>query len=80
MNPSLAAVLYLANLTLSGFANAYYSAAALAGSQSWSAWFFGSVDSAGFITIDKPPLATMLPTVAVPKVSEAARTTLPLVA
>ncbi len=56
----LAAVLYLTNLTVSGFANTYYSAAALAGSQSWSAWFFGSIDSAGFITIDKPPLATML--------------------
>ncbi len=56
----LAAALYLVNLTVSGYANTYYSAAALAGSQSWSAWFFGSIDSANFITIDKPPLATML--------------------
>ena len=56
----LTAILYLVNLTVSGYANTYYSAAALAGSQSWSAWFFGSIDSANFITIDKPPLGTML--------------------
>ncbi|MEA2623322.1 MAG: hypothetical protein QOH61_2232, partial [Chloroflexota bacterium] len=56
----LAAVVYLVNLTVSGFANTYYSAAALAASQSWSAWFFGSFDAANFITVDKPPLATML--------------------
>ena len=56
----LTAILHLVNLTVSGYANTYYSAAALAGSQSWSAWFFGSIDSANFITIDKPPLGTML--------------------
>jgi len=53
----LAAVLYLVNLTVSGYANTYYAAAALAASKSWSAWFFGSFDAANFITIDKPPLA-----------------------
>jgi 4-amino-4-deoxy-L-arabinose transferase-like glycosyltransferase len=57
---ALAAVLYIVNLTVSGFANEYYSAAALAASQSWSSWFFGSIDPANFITIDKPPLATMV--------------------
>jgi 4-amino-4-deoxy-L-arabinose transferase-like glycosyltransferase len=57
---AIAAVLYVWNLTVSGYANTYYSAAALAGSQSWSAWFFGSFDSANFITVDKPPLGTML--------------------
>ena len=56
----LAAVLYLWNLTASGYANNYYSAAALAASQSWSAWFFGALDSGSFITVDKPPLATMV--------------------
>lgn len=56
----VAAVLYLANLSVSGFANTYYSAAALAASQSWSAWFFGSFDAANFITVDKPPLGTMM--------------------
>jgi 4-amino-4-deoxy-L-arabinose transferase-like glycosyltransferase len=56
----LAAVLYVYNLTVSGFANTYYAMAAQAASQSWSAWFFGSLDAANFITLDKPPLATML--------------------
>ncbi len=57
---ALAAILYIWNLTISGYANTYYSAAALAGSQSWSAWFFGSFDANNFITVDKPPLSTML--------------------
>ncbi|HEY2888256.1 MAG TPA: glycosyltransferase family 39 protein [Candidatus Limnocylindrales bacterium] len=57
---SLAAVLYLVNLTVSGFANTYYSAAALSASESWSAWFFGSIDASNFITVDKPPLSTMV--------------------
>jgi 4-amino-4-deoxy-L-arabinose transferase-like glycosyltransferase len=57
---ALAAVLYLVNLTVSGWANTYYSATAWAASQSWSAWFFGSIDPANFITVDKPPLATMV--------------------
>ncbi|HEY1169457.1 MAG TPA: glycosyltransferase family 39 protein, partial [Candidatus Limnocylindrales bacterium] len=57
---ALAAVLYIWNLTVSGYANTYYSAAALSASQSWSAWFFGSFDAANFITVDKPPLSTMV--------------------
>jgi 4-amino-4-deoxy-L-arabinose transferase-like glycosyltransferase len=57
---ALAAVAYFVNLTISGYANTYYSAAALAASKSWSAWFFGSFDAANFITVDKPPLGTML--------------------
>jgi 4-amino-4-deoxy-L-arabinose transferase-like glycosyltransferase len=57
---ALTAVLYLWNLTVSGYANTYYSAAALSASRSWSAWFFGSFDAANFITVDKPPLSTML--------------------
>ncbi len=56
----LAAVLYIVNLTVSGYANVYYSGAAWAASQSWSAWFMGAIDPASFITIDKPPLATMV--------------------
>jgi 4-amino-4-deoxy-L-arabinose transferase-like glycosyltransferase len=57
---AMAAVLYLWNLTVSGYANTYYSAAALAASKSWSAWFFGSFDASNFITVDKPPLNTMV--------------------
>src|SRR5919205_1144667 len=50
-------VLYLWNLGASGWANPFYSAAAQAGSQDWTAWFFGSSDSANAITVDKPPAA-----------------------
>lgn len=49
------AVLYLWNLTSSGYANSFYSAAAQAGSESWKALFFGSSDAANSITVDKPP-------------------------
>ena len=56
----VATLLYVVNLTVSGYANVYYSGAAWAAAQSWSAWFFGSIDPANFITVDKPPLATMV--------------------
>jgi 4-amino-4-deoxy-L-arabinose transferase-like glycosyltransferase len=49
------AVLYIWGLGASGWANAYYSAAAQAGSQSWKAMFFGSFDASSFITVDKTP-------------------------
>ncbi|MGW2253173.1 ArnT family glycosyltransferase [Kitasatospora sp. NPDC001660] len=49
------AVLYLWGLSASGWANAFYSAAVQAGSQSWKAFFFGSSDAGNFITVDKPP-------------------------
>ncbi|MEV6531653.1 glycosyltransferase family 39 protein [Streptomyces sp. NPDC051639] len=49
------AVLYLYGLSASGYANSFYSAAVQAGSQSWKAFFFGSLDSANAITVDKPP-------------------------
>jgi 4-amino-4-deoxy-L-arabinose transferase-like glycosyltransferase len=53
----LAAVVTLWNLTVSGYANTYYAAAAQAAGQSWSAMFFGAIDAAGFITVDKPPVS-----------------------
>jgi 4-amino-4-deoxy-L-arabinose transferase-like glycosyltransferase len=49
------ALLYLWNLGSSGWANAFYSAAVQAGTQSWKAFFFGSLDASNFITIDKSP-------------------------
>ena len=49
------AVAYLWNLTASGDANSFYAAAVQAGTKSWKAFFFGSVDSSNFITVDKPP-------------------------
>jgi 4-amino-4-deoxy-L-arabinose transferase-like glycosyltransferase len=48
-------VLYIWGLGASGWANDFYSAAVQAGSKSWKAFFFGSSDSANFITVDKPP-------------------------
>src|SRR6476660_9603001 len=49
------AVLYLWGLGASGWANGYYSAAVQAGSQSWKAMFFGSLDASNAITVDKSP-------------------------
>ncbi|MBT2444925.1 glycosyltransferase family 39 protein [Streptomyces sp. ISL-36] len=49
--------LYLWNLSASGYANSFYTAAVQAGSESWKAFFFGSLDAANAITVDKPPAA-----------------------
>jgi 4-amino-4-deoxy-L-arabinose transferase-like glycosyltransferase len=51
----LTAVLYLWGLSRSGYANDFYAAAVKAGTQSWKAFFYGSLDSSSFITVDKPP-------------------------
>lgn len=55
----LAAVLYSWNLSGSSL-NSFYSAAVLSGTQSWKAWFFGSLDAGNFLTVDKPPFALMV--------------------
>jgi 4-amino-4-deoxy-L-arabinose transferase-like glycosyltransferase len=49
------AVLYLWGLAANGYANEFYAAAAQAGSVSWKAFFFGSLDSSNSITVDKTP-------------------------
>ncbi len=46
---------YLVNLTASGDANSFYAAAVQAGTKSWKAFLFGSIDASNFITVDKPP-------------------------
>ncbi|MGW5342461.1 glycosyltransferase family 39 protein [Streptomyces sp. HUAS TT3] len=51
------AALLLWNLSASGYANSFYSAAVQAGSESWKAFFFGSSDAGNSITVDKPPAA-----------------------
>lgn len=51
------AVLYLWNLSVSGWANSFYSAAVQAGTKNWEAFFYGSSDASNFITVDKPPAA-----------------------
>jgi len=43
------------DLSASGYANSFYAAAVQAGTKSWKALFFGSLDSSNFITVDKPP-------------------------
>ncbi|MCX5090411.1 glycosyltransferase family 39 protein [Streptomyces sp. NBC_00365] len=55
----LATVLYSWNLSGSGL-NSFYSSAIYSGTQSWKAWFFGSLDAGNFLTVDKPPLALMV--------------------
>ncbi len=49
------AVAYMWDLSASGYANSFYAAAVQAGTKSWKAMFFGSIDSSNFITVDKPP-------------------------
>ncbi len=49
------AVAYLWDLSASGNANSFYAAAVQAGTRSWKAFLFGSLDSSSFITVDKPP-------------------------
>jgi len=51
----LTAAAYLWDLSSSGYANSFYAAAVQAGTKSWKAMFFGSIDSSNFITVDKPP-------------------------
>jgi 4-amino-4-deoxy-L-arabinose transferase-like glycosyltransferase len=61
VRPALIALLvctaaaYLWDLSASGTANSFYAAAVQAGTKSWKAFFFGSLDSSSFITVDKPP-------------------------
>lgn len=52
----LAAGLELWHLDRLGTSNAFYAAAVLSMLQNWHAFFFNSLDSTGFVTIDKPPL------------------------
>ena len=54
---SLAAALRLWRLGQNGFGNEYYSAGVRSMSLGWHNFFFNSFDPAGFISIDKPPVA-----------------------
>jgi 4-amino-4-deoxy-L-arabinose transferase-like glycosyltransferase len=49
------ALLYILDLSRSGWANEFYAAAVQAGTKSWTAFLFGSLDSSNFITVDKTP-------------------------
>jgi len=59
---ALTAVLYLWNLTASGFGNSFYAAAVQSGTQNAKAWLFGSLDAGNVLTVDKPPAALWLGT------------------
>jgi 4-amino-4-deoxy-L-arabinose transferase-like glycosyltransferase len=48
------ALLYLVGLSRNGWANEFYAGAAQAGTESWKAFLFGSLDRSNFITVDKP--------------------------
>jgi 4-amino-4-deoxy-L-arabinose transferase-like glycosyltransferase len=50
------ALLYLWDLGASGYANSFYAQAVQAGTQSWQAMLFGSLDAGNAITVDKPAL------------------------
>ncbi len=54
------AALYLWALSHNGYANTYYAAAVQAGTHSWKAFLFGSLDAANYITVDKPPASLWL--------------------
>ena len=56
----LTGALYLFGALHNSMANSYYAAAVQAASQDWTAWLFGSLDAANYVSVDKPPLATMV--------------------
>ena len=56
----LTAGLYCWGLSRNGYANQYYAAAVQAGTHSWKAFLFGSLDPANYITVDKPPASLWL--------------------
>ena len=64
--PELVALLVLAGalnlwaLSTNGWANEYYSGAVRSMAASWHAFLYGSLDVAGVMTVDKPPLALMV--------------------
>jgi len=57
---SMAAALRLWRLDQNGFGNEYYTASVRSMSLSWHNFFYNSFDPAGFISVDKPPLALWL--------------------
>jgi 4-amino-4-deoxy-L-arabinose transferase-like glycosyltransferase len=54
---AVAAVLNLWNLSINGEANDFYAAAIKAMASNWHDFIFNSMDKAGLMTVDKPPLS-----------------------
>ena len=61
----IAGTMYFWNLSLNGWGNAYYAAAAQAGASDWTAFFFGSSDSGNAVTVDKLPASIWLSSLSV---------------
>ncbi|UYY82282.1 glycosyltransferase family 39 protein [Arthrobacter sp. YA7-1] len=57
----VAALVYVWNLTNSGYANSFYAAAIQSGTKNWTALLFASLDPSNAITVDKPPAAFWIP-------------------
>ncbi len=57
---ALAALLRLWRLGAGGYGSLYYASGVLSMLDSWRNFFFNSFDPAGFVSIDKPPLALWL--------------------
>jgi 4-amino-4-deoxy-L-arabinose transferase-like glycosyltransferase len=57
---ALAALLRVWHLNQAGFGTQYYAAGVLSMLESWHNFFFNSFDPAGFVSVDKPPLALWL--------------------
>ncbi|WIX81178.1 glycosyltransferase family 39 protein [Amycolatopsis carbonis] len=51
------AALYVTDVAISGWGNDFYAMAVQAGTESWKAWFFGSLDPGNVVTVDKPPFS-----------------------
>ena len=62
---ALAGTLNLWALSSNGWANDYYAAAVRSMSLSWHNFLFGSLDSSGVMTVDKPPLALWIQSLSV---------------
>lgn len=56
----LAAALRLWRLDQNGFGNEYYTAGVRSMSQSWRNFLYHAFDPAGFVSVDKPPLASWI--------------------
>ncbi|MCL6558638.1 MAG: glycosyltransferase family 39 protein [Firmicutes bacterium] len=59
----LSAFLNIFNIWKDQYANAYYTAAVTSMLQSWHNFFYASFDPAGYVTVDKPPVAFWVQTV-----------------
>ncbi|WP_003541514.1 glycosyltransferase family 39 protein [Desulfotomaculum nigrificans] len=59
----LAAFLNIFNIWKNQYANAYYTSAVTSMLQNWHNFFYASFDPAGYVTVDKPPVAFWVQTI-----------------